>query len=108
MTDRYEEECEAREAILDAYNEICPGIIDNPHLDGHFPLPMQWMFLRGHLDYPPEDGGVFQGLYGGAAGGGKSDALLMAAAQYVNKPEFAGCRRRQERCTLNGRSSIRQ
>lgn len=91
MTDRYEEECEAREAILDAYNEICPGIIDNPHLDGHFPLPMQWMFLRGHLDYPPEDGGVFQGLYGGAAGGGKSDALLMAAAQYVDRPEYAGC-----------------
>ena len=91
MAERYEEEHEAREAILDAYNDICPGIIDNPYLDGHFPLPMQWMFLRGHIDYPPEDGGVFQGLYGGAAGGGKSDALLMAAAQYVNRPEFAGC-----------------
>lgn len=90
MIERHEEEREAQEAILEAYNEICPGIIDNPYLDGHFPLPMQWMFLRGHLDYPPKDGGVFQGLYGGAAGGGKSDALLMAAAQYVNYPEFAG------------------
>lgn len=89
--DRYELELEAREVILDAYAEICPGIIDNPYLAGHFPLPMQWMFLRGHIDYPPKGGGVFQALYGGAAGGGKSDALLMAAAQYVDRPEYAGC-----------------
>jgi len=89
--DRHEQELDAREAILEAYAAICPGIIDNPYLNGHFPLPMQWMFLRGHLDYPPDDGGVFQALYGGAAGGGKSDALLMAAAQYVDQPEFAGC-----------------
>lgn len=87
---RYAEELEAREDVLDAYAELCPGIIDNPYLAGHFPLPMQWMFLRGHFDYPTEDGGVFQALYGGAAGGGKSDALLMAAAQYVDRPEYAG------------------
>lgn len=68
---RLAEEQDARAAILDAYAELCPGIIDNPYLAGHFPLPMQWMFLRGHLDYPPKDGGVFQALYGGAAGGGK-------------------------------------
>lgn len=89
-TDRHEAELEAREAILDAYAAICPGIIDNPYLNGHFPLPMQWMFLRGHLDYPPDDGSAFQGLFGGAAGGGKSDALLMAAAQFVDRPEYAG------------------
>ena len=28
-------------------------------------------------------------LYGGAAGGGKSDALLMAALQYVDVPHYA-------------------
>ena len=27
-----------------------------------------------------------EALYGGAAGGGKSDALLMAALQYVDEP----------------------
>ena len=90
IEERLNEERIAREEILDAYAQLCPGVIDNPYLAGHFPLPMQWMFLRGHLDYPTGDGGVFQALYGGAAGGGKSDALLMAAAQFVNRPEYAG------------------
>lgn len=31
----------------------------------------------------------FEGLYGGAAGGGKSDWLLMAALQYVNVPGYS-------------------
>src|ERR1043165_1795541 len=30
-----------------------------------------------------------EGLYGGAAGGGKSSCLLMAAAQYVDVPGYA-------------------
>ncbi len=30
-----------------------------------------------------------EAFYGGAAGGGKSDALLMAALQYVNEPGYA-------------------
>ena len=30
-----------------------------------------------------------EALYGGAAGGGKSDALLMAALQYVDQPHYA-------------------
>jgi len=90
MTDRLEEESEARDEILAAYDALCPGVIGNPYLAGHFPLPMQWMFLRGHLDYPTEDGEVWQGLYGGACGGGKSDCLLMAAAQYVDTPGYAG------------------
>lgn len=87
---RAEQEAEAREQILAAYADLCPGVIGNPYLAGHFPLPMQFLFLRGHLDFPPDDGGVWQGLYGGAAGGGKSDALLMAAAQFVDRPEYAG------------------
>lgn len=32
---------------------------------------------------------AMEALYGGAAGGGKSDALLMAALQYVNVPGYA-------------------
>jgi predicted phage terminase large subunit-like protein len=31
-----------------------------------------------------------EAFYGGAAGGGKSDALLMAALQYVDQPKFQG------------------
>lgn len=32
---------------------------------------------------------AFESLYGGSAGGGKSDALLMAAAQYMDVPGYA-------------------
>lgn len=32
--------------------------------------------------------GAFEALYGGAAGGGKSDALLMGALRYVHKPSY--------------------
>ncbi len=45
----------------------------------HKPTPKQALYLRlGHLD----------ALFGGAAGGGKSDALLMAALQYVHVPGY--------------------
>ena len=72
MTDRHELEHQARDEILDAYAALCPGIIGNPYLGGHFPLPMQWHFLRGHLDRPESAGPeVYQALYGGSAGGGK-------------------------------------
>lgn len=49
----------------------------------HTPTPPQAAFLKlGDL-------GVRDALYGGAAGGGKSDALLMAALQYVDVPGYA-------------------
>ena len=46
----------------------------------HFPLPKQRRFLRTK---------ELEALYGGAAGGGKSDAILMAALQYVDVPGYA-------------------
>ncbi len=74
------------------YEALHPNVIDNPFFAGHFPLPAQAQFLGLHLKHakPKGQDEVFQALYGGAAGGGKSDALLMAAAQYAWKePEFA-------------------
>ena len=46
----------------------------------HVPTPKQHAFLW--LD-------VKEAFFGGAAGGGKSDALLMAALQYVDVPNYA-------------------
>lgn len=46
----------------------------------HKPHPQQAVFLA--LD-------CLEAMYGGAAGGGKSDALLMAALQYVHVPGYA-------------------
>ena len=46
----------------------------------HQPTPKQLAFLM--LDVP-------EALYGGAAGGGKSDALLMAALQYANVSNYS-------------------
>ena len=49
----------------------------------HKPEPRQQAFLKlGDL-------GILEALYGGAAGGGKSDCLLMAALQYVDVPGYA-------------------
>lgn len=49
----------------------------------HDPTPQQAAFLKlGDL-------GVRDAFYGGAAGGGKSDALLMAALQYVDVPGYS-------------------
>lgn len=45
----------------------------------HWPHPRQAVFLLA------DD---LEVLYGGAAGGGKSDALLMAALQYVDQPGY--------------------
>lgn len=46
----------------------------------HQPTGKQWAFLL--LD-------DFEAFYGGAAGGGKSDALLMGALQYVDMPGYS-------------------
>lgn len=61
----------------------------------HPPSPKQEIFLR--LD-------VEEAFFGGAAGGGKSDALLMAALQYVDVPGYAAIifRRTKSDLTLPG------
>src|ERR1051325_5295008 len=48
--------------------------------NGNRPHPKQRVFL-----YLSD---VFEVLYGGAAGGGKTSAALMAAAQYVDVPGY--------------------
>lgn len=55
-----------------------PRVVD-PYI-AHIPHPTQQLFLslNGHEEV----------MFGGAAGGGKSDALLMAALQYVDVPGY--------------------
>jgi predicted phage terminase large subunit-like protein len=68
-----------------ATNEIAQTIlrktIDNNPFIPHTPTTRQALFLACMLR---------ESLYGGAAGGGKSDALLMAGAQFVDVPDYAG------------------
>jgi len=59
-------------------NGVMPA--STAHMLPHKPHPKQLEFLR-LTDR--------EALYGGAAGGGKSDAQLMCAAQYVHVPRYA-------------------
>lgn len=73
------------EQLCAVYERTIPGIIGNPFVP-HFPHPKQALLLMGHQHCRSDE--VFKCLYGGAAGGGKSDALLMAAAQFVHLPHY--------------------
>jgi phage terminase large subunit-like protein len=72
--------------LLTGYESVAPYVIGNPFIP-HWPTPAQWLFLGLHKTATTSP---FEALYGGAAGGGKSDALLMAAAQYAwQHPDFS-------------------
>lgn len=55
-------------------------VINNPYIP-HKPTDKQFEFLL-YSD-------ILEGFYGGAAGGGKSDAILMAALQFVQIPKYS-------------------
>ena len=88
-------EAQAREDALRVFDALHPGIVGNPFIP-HWPTPPQAYFLGLHIHLQSPEDQVFEALFGGAAGGGKSDALLMGAAQYAwQHSEFAGvCVRR--------------
>lgn len=56
-----------------------PFVVGNPFIPA-MPHPKQLVLLGAHLGH---EGSVFEVLFGGAAGGGKSFGLLQAQAQYA-------------------------
>lgn len=75
-------------ASRDAIRARILSVLDNPFIP-HRPTVAQWRFLLADLRLGADSGRVFECLYGGAAGGGKSDAMLMAAAMFVDHSEYA-------------------
>src|SRR5436190_24116317 len=66
-------------------------VMENPFIP-HVPTPRQALFLA------LTENEVF---FGGGAGGGKSDALLMAALQFVDTPGYAALLLRKTYADLN-------
>jgi len=66
---------------MSEWQPIPPGGFRIPPFLPHHPTPRQAIFLGLHQ--------VAEAMYGGAAGGGKSDALLMDAMQYWDVPGYS-------------------
>lgn len=89
-----ERDLHAEQELVDkSFDMLCPHVRGNRFIP-QWPLPAQAAFLGLHQRLG-DDKEVFQALFGGAAGPGKSSALLMGSAQYVHIPSYAGiCFRR--------------
>lgn len=83
---RRELEDATRQKLIAYDDALFPGIRDNPYMVER-PFVSQRAFLGAHVRHDP--GKLFEGLFGGQAGPGKSTTLLQAAAQYVDHPDFA-------------------
>lgn len=70
---------EFKQLTKDVKDNFYETIILNQYIP-HVPFYQQILFLLSDED---------EVLYGGAAGGGKSDAILMQSLQYVDFPQFA-------------------
>lgn len=81
-----------REALL---KKVTPRIVE-PYM-AHIPHPKQQVFLTLNCR---------EAMYGGAAGGGKSDAVLMAALQYVDVPGYSALILRRTWPDLNAPGAI--
>lgn len=83
---------EQRQRILSL---AMPRVVD-PYF-AHIPHPKQQVFLTIQAR---------EAMYGGAAGGGKSDALLMAALQYADVPGYSALLLRRTWPDLNSPGAI--
>lgn len=75
---------DTRAKALAAFERRCPGVVGNKYVP-HWPHPKQAVALGAHLDHDYKRDPVFELLFGGSAGGGKSDFLLQAAGQMAGR-----------------------
>lgn len=86
----------ATECIADYCRRLDRTVGRNPFIP-HRPFPRQAIFLGTT---------ALEAMFGGAAGGGKSDALLMAALQYADVPGYSALLIRKTFADLNKPDSL--